>query len=196
MSNEKIYDMFKKFSLAFNGEISNERLKFYVEYFSKTDISELRLTLNEIAKNNKFFPSIAEIMDRLPSQSNRNTPLSVVNKLYELVIGLGSHRSSEAILKLPVDARRMINEFGGFNEICRMSYFEINRLKPLMVKWLEDYASNLDEYGDENILDNKPKQERSLTEAEAKEALEDIYKTLGIRPDKGDGIKKPSFSIG
>ena len=123
---EKLFEALRKLAVFKGVEVTQERIGLYVEYLSRYDLKKVSAALKVLLNTHTGFPDIAHIVKLVdPSMTEDEKGNEIAGAIIDSVKSFGSYQPLEAKKYLGPIAWWVVESFGGWGILCRMTTAEL-----------------------------------------------------------------------
>lgn len=142
-------------------ELDKETLTMWLSFFKNNSVEEFKQAMNEHIKTSRYFPTVADIKERIASKKVEDMPKAEDewNKVIDLVHKYGSYQMNKALKELS-DYTRYVVSHVGYTRICNADADEqIWNKKTFIAEYNELKSANIEllQLGTTNYAGFKPK---------------------------------------
>lgn len=131
MNNKKlIFESLRKLALTTGTQVTQERYEIYTERLAVVmrdmDQQDLLIGLENLQVTCKWFPSLAEIIERLnPQEATKEDATLMAAEIIGAISTYGPYQFSEVKSMLGPIVWYAVERFGGWDQMCNLTYDDL-----------------------------------------------------------------------
>ncbi len=155
MTFEEFSLLFNYLAKAYNKEVDDNQYAIWYDFFKQYNANDFKKAIIQTINENKNFPSIAEVKEKLIKQEDSQVNLKADEeweKVIESVRKYGYPRPLEALNSLQPITRNIVKRIG-YEEICKADHERKMFLRSAFIKSFESEKEDLIKFKKSNNTD-------------------------------------------